>query len=179
MVKIGSIAGVAVVLWHLLFYFLDKKLYFHPGVQWGVLPIYLAAMYLACRTEARQSTGLYAWQPALRTAFGTFVFTHLIAHVFYFVFLKYIDPGMLTLQAELFAEGLERNKNWLGEENAWKIKDQYQAENFQPTFQKSAFSFAFGLIGGFILALLIAWLTYGKAGFSSNQHPSNTQTPLP
>ena len=124
MIKFGSVAGAAVVLWLLLFYFMDKKLYFHPGVQWGVLPIYALAMYLACRSEARQTTELYAWQPALRTAFGTFVVTHLIAHVFYFVLLKFIDPGMINLQAEVFSEGLERSKNLLGEENAWKMKDQ-------------------------------------------------------
>ena len=109
MIKFGSIAGVAVVLWLLLFYFMDKKLYFHPGVQWGVLPIYALAMYLACRGEARQSTELYAWQPALRTAFGTFVVTHLIAHVFYFVLLKFIDPGMINLQSSVFSGQFARN----------------------------------------------------------------------
>lgn len=165
----GSIAGAALVAWHLLFYFLDKKLFFHPGIQWGVLPIYALAMYLACRSEARQSAELYAWQPALRTAFGTFVVTHLIAHVFYYLLLKFIDPGMVNLQAEILAEGIERSKDLLGEENAWKIKDQYKAEDFKPTFQKSAFSFAFGLIGGFVLALLVAWSTYGKSGFQANK----------
>ncbi len=169
MIKFGSVAGAAVVLWLLLFYFMDKKLYFHFGVQWGVLPIYALAMYLACRSEARQTTELYAWQPALRTAFGTFVVTHLIAHVFYFVLLKFIDPGMINLQAEVFSEGLERSKNLLGEENAWKMKDQYQAEDFIPTFQKSAFAFTFGLIGGFIMALAVAWSTYGKSGFSKGK----------
>lgn len=166
-VKFGAMAGVAVVLWHLLFHSLDKKLYFNFVVQWGVLLFYVLAMYLACRNEAKQAEGLFAWQPALRTAFGTFVVAHLIAHVFYFVLFKFIDPGLINLQAEILSEGIERSKDLLGEENAWKMQDQYKAEDFKPTFQKSAFSFAFGLIGGFILALAVAWTTYGKSAFNN------------
>ena len=169
MIKFGSIAGVALVLWHLLFYVVDKKLYFHPAVQWSVLLFYVLGMYLACRSGAQKSTDVYAWQPALRTAFGTFVVAHLIAHVFYFVLFKFIDPGMVNLQAERLFEGIERNTALLGEENAWKMKDQYKAEDFKPTFQKSAFAFTFGLIGGFVLALGVAWSTYGKSGFNQTK----------
>jgi len=171
MIKFGSIAGATLVVWHLLFYFLDKKLYFHPAEQWGVLLFYVVGMYSACRNEARKTKGLYAWQPALRTAFGTFLVIHLIAHAFYFILFKYIDPELINLQAEVLSEGIERNTALLGEENAWKIKDQYKAENFIPSFQKSAFAFAFGAIGGFILALGVAWSSYGKSGFSNPNNP--------
>lgn len=165
--KFGAIAGVAVVLWHLLFLSVDKKLYFEFGAQWGVLLFYILAMYFACSSEAKKAEGLYAWQPALRTAFGTFVVGYLIAHVFYFVLFKFIDPGLINLQAEILSEGIERSKDLLGEENAWKMQDQYKAEDFKPTLQKSAFSFAFGLIGGFILASIVAWTTYGKSAFNN------------
>ena len=73
------------------------------------------------------------------------------------------------LVKDLSSEQTESLGILLGEENAWTMKDQYQAEDFIPTFQKSAFAFTFGLIGGFIMALAVAWSTYGKSGFSKGK----------
>lgn len=154
--KYGVIAGAGTVLYLLAFYAASPRLMLSSWVMWGSLIIYLACMAMACRREREAIAGLYPFQSALKTAFAVFVVANLIYYAFYYVLFNVIDPGLVDLQRELVLESMDRYGGMLGEENAEELMRRYREEDFRVTLSNTALSFAQSLIGGFILALIVA-----------------------
>lgn len=154
--KYGLIAGTGTVLYLLAFYGVSPRLMLSSWVMWGSLVIYLACMTLACRRERSATTGGYPFQSALKTAFTVFVIANVIYYVFYYVLFNVIDPGLADLQRELVLENMDRYAGMLGEENAEELMRRYEEEDFRVTLSNTALGFAQSLIGGFILALIVA-----------------------
>jgi Protein of unknown function (DUF4199) len=162
MLKHGILAGAAQIGWLLLFYFVDKKLMLSPQVIWGGLVFYLLGMVLACRSEAKSFSEPYPWQASLRTTFGVFLIISAMYYTFNYLLFRFIDPGLVDLQRDLTAQGLEQYRNWFGEGNAWQLKESLRKENFEPKLGAYLFSFVFSLLRGFPLCLIVAYIMRGK-----------------
>lgn len=156
-VKYGLIAGVGVIAYFLLFYFIDTKVMFSPYVNWGSVLIYLVFMFVACIQERKMRDEIYPFNQALRTAFGVFVITNLIYYIFNYILFN-LDPTLLITQKEVVIE----NMQWVGRltnaevapEEIQKLRSEYRPV----TFANSLFAFTYSLIGGFGLSLLVAAL---------------------
>lgn len=157
-IRYGIGAGIATIGFYLLFYFIDKRLMFNPGIYWGSLALPLVAMVLACRQQARVQGGRLSWKEGIQIAFVVYVVAMAIYYLFYYVLFAYLDPGLVSVQAEVMQAGMERAKAILGERQAgaWEELD---PEDLRVTPAKSFFAFSQSLIGGFLLSLLVGGLS--------------------
>lgn len=134
----GSLAGVLTVGYFLLFYFLDRAYLLNAWVWWGSLIIYLAFMF-----RVVQQLDTTAFRQSLQAAFLVFVVANAIFYLFYYLLFSVFDPGLVDLQREL----LQDNPLWQGGNTEVDLS---------VTLGRVIFSFAYSLIGGFILALLVS-----------------------
>ncbi len=135
----GCLAGLATIAWISVFYFVEKTYIFQPWVPISATIFYLYAMY--------QGAGLIRSDqvlPYLRPAFLVFVIANVFYYGYYFVLFKYVDPGLVDLQANDLAarELLEE----VGGRDALEI-----------TFGTTLLSYFRSLITGFILAVILAF----------------------
>lgn len=131
-------AGVLTVGYFLLFYFINRALLLNPWVWWGSLTIYLVFMF-----RVVQQLDTTAFRQSLQGAFLVFVIANAIFYLFYYLLFSVFDPGLVDLQGEL----LEGNPLWEGGNTELDLS---------VTMGRVIFSFAYSLIGGFILALLVS-----------------------
>lgn len=131
-------AGVLTVGYFLLFYFINRALLLNPWVWWGSLTIYLVFMF-----RVVQQLDTAAFRQSLQGAFLVFVIANAIFYLFYYLLFSVFDPGLVDLQGEL----LEGNPLWEGGNTELDLS---------VTMGRVIFSFAYSLIGGFILALLVS-----------------------
>lgn len=134
----GITAGILTVGYFLLFYFIDRAFLLNPWVWWGSLIIYLVFMF-----RVVQQLDTTAFRQSLQAAFLVFVIANAIFYLFYYLLFSVFDPGLVDLQRELLAE----NPLW---------QDGNTEPDLSVTIGRVIFSFAYSLIGGFILALLVS-----------------------
>lgn len=154
--RYGLIAGIGTVAYLLLFYFISPRLMLSSWVMWGSMIIFIAAMVVACLQERAQMDRRYTFRSALRSAFLVYVIASAIYYLFYFLLFNVIDPDLVELQRALILENLEHYGNVLGEDNVEEMIRRYQEEDLQVTFGNTVLDFAWGLIGGFIISLVVA-----------------------
>ena len=151
----GVLAGVVTIALMLLVYQFDKATMLSRLVYWPSLIIYIAFMYKACLEERKSHGGFLTFQDGLRTAFGTFLIANLIFYVFYYVMFNYVDPGLVSIQAETFrayADAMEPGQ-------AKDMMKAIEKQGFEVTLSSAMLGFAKGAIGGFLLSLIIGGLT--------------------
>ena len=141
-VKYGIIAGIAIVLYLLVFHQIDRALVLNPLVYWSTLLITVIGMVAVVRKERSDNNGRITLKEALKPAFLVFVLAMLIFNLFVFVLFNYVDSGLPDLQKQLMeAAGRE-------------VKDL----DFKMTFGRMMVGYAFSLIGGFFISYLVASL---------------------
>ncbi len=150
----GVTAGIAIVAIMLGAYFLDKKLMVSSPVYWITFLFQLVAMYL-CVMEAKQSNGgKMKIEEALKIAFPVFVLSSVIYYIFYYIFMNYIDTGMVAIIKSTYLEQMKEFTQ-VQADPAKKLENQSFDANFYTTF----FSFCQGCIGGFLVSGIIALIT--------------------
>lgn len=155
-IKYGAFAGLGTIAYFLIFYAVSSRLMLNSWVNWGSLVIYIVFMALACQQERSEIGRDYDFKQALRTAFSVYVAASILYYGFNYLMFNAIDPSLVELQRELVLENLERVSGVLGEENIEQMREQYEEESFEVTFSNTLFSFAWSLIGGFIISLALA-----------------------
>lgn len=155
----GLLAGIATIGYYLVFYAIDKRLFFHLGVYWSSLLIFIGLMLAAVLQERRQAPGEYTWQQALRVSFAVFVVATAVFQLFYYLFFNFGDPNLVVVQQEVLLENLERYGAQLGEGNAEKLERGLTAKNLRYGPGAALQTFARSAIGGFILSLAMAFIT--------------------
>ncbi|MEN0003454.1 MAG: DUF4199 domain-containing protein [Bacteroidota bacterium] len=155
-IRYGIIAGIAVIAYFLLFYVIDRPLMLHVGVSWSSLLVYGTFMVLACQQLAKRqpAADLKAY---LKPAFTVFVIANAAYYLFYYLLFNAIDPSMVEVQRGLLEATLERYDSSLGDAVKKQLSEQIQSDNFGVSFQDAFFGFAWSLIGGFVLALGVAF----------------------
>lgn len=149
--KYGLIAGLALVGYFLLFYWMDIRLMLNSWIVWGSLVIYALGMYLACESGAKTLGGAAHFRTYLRTAFMVFVIANAFYYILYFV-LHNTDPQIAIVQHELIKEKLARHSVSLPE----TMQKQLGEGPMDMTLQDAFFGFCFSLLGGFVMALILA-----------------------
>lgn len=158
-IRNGLIAGVAIVFYFLLFYFISPKLFFGVWTQWGALVIYLAFMTKACWDKRKVLEEDFDFQQALKTAFVVYVVAAFIYALFNFLLLTYIDPELLEVQRQVLLERLEVSQALMNAEELESMKRTIADQDLSIDFQSAMLSFGLSLIGGFILSLIVAAFT--------------------
>ncbi|MCB0520439.1 MAG: DUF4199 domain-containing protein [Lewinellaceae bacterium] len=133
-------AGAAMVLYLLLFYYFDRANILNPLVFWSTLIIAGTAMITAVKSKRSDNGGKITRQDALKTAFLVFVISMLVFHLFSYVMFNFVDPGLTDLQKQMMEAAGRETKDL----------------DFKMTFGRVMFGYAFSLIGGFFISYLIA-----------------------
>jgi hypothetical protein len=145
----GTMAGIAVIGFYLLFYFFKTDGLFNIGVYISSLLIYAFFMYRAARNSTEQDFKVF-----LRTAFAVFLMANALYYVFDFILFKKIDLSLAERQKEIAVELFK--KNTAIEQLPETIKNIEESDIHTPYFLLKLW--ARGAIGGFGLAVLIAYL---------------------
>ena len=94
--KYGLIAGGSVVLYFLLFYFLDKENFFKTWVASVSLIIYVIFMAKAVSDQRTAQEDIISLRDAISVAFLTFIIANIVYYIFYY-FLMQSDPELVAM----------------------------------------------------------------------------------
>ena len=83
--KYGQMAGGSVVLYFLLFYFLDKESMLKIWVAASSMFIYVFFMAKAVNDQRKLQEGIISFREAISVAFLTFIIANAIYYIFYFL----------------------------------------------------------------------------------------------
>jgi len=152
---LGFISGLATCIYFLIFYTIDKQLFFNPLVFWGSFLILFASFGAVV---FHHQTLPFPFIIALRNFFYLFFLNSAFYNVFYFIMTNYIDVQLIDIQYNVIKSGLESSAILSGieQQTAWKISKDELANNIK--LGTIFFSFMQGLPAGFILSLLSAYL---------------------
>ncbi len=145
----GIIAGIAVIGYVLLFYFIDKTWALGAFVRFSSLLIYALFMYLGVK-----DTNTTDFKVLLRGAFAIFLIANMLYYVFDFVLFNYIDPSLIDIEKEMAIELYRPNT---------PINELYDMEQgirnaVAHNFSSNALQFARWSIIGFGVSLLVSYL---------------------
>jgi Protein of unknown function (DUF4199) len=149
-IKYGIMAGLAVVGYFLLFYYINKTTMLGPLVQLPKYLVYFGFMFWAAKPYYNSD-----FKDILKVAFGVFVITSLIYYAFDFYLFNYMDKSLVDIQKDLmldyFSEGAK------SVEESSKRTQIIQEGDFH-SLQSLFSEFARGTIGGFGMSILVAYL---------------------
>lgn len=145
----GIIAGIAVVGYVLLFYYMDKKLALSASVRFSSLLVCALFMYLTIK-DVREPD----FKVLLRGAFAVFLIANALYYVFDYVLFNVIDKSLMDMEKEMAIE-MYRPSTPINE-----LYDMEQGiRNAQAhNFSSNAMQFARWTILGFGVALLVSYL---------------------
>ena len=150
-IKYGIFAGLGVLLYFLVFYFVNPRTMLGLGVSWSSLVVYIIAMILAVREQKQQTEGGLEFRSALRTAFQVVVVANAIFYLAYYLVMQ-VDPALLQTLKEV---SMEYYQQALPNADAAELEKNFA--DFKVGLPTVFLSFARSLIGGFILALPVAF----------------------
>jgi hypothetical protein len=151
-IKYGILAGVGLMLYFLLFYYMDKNRMMEAWVSWSSLFLVLICTFLAVSQQRETNSGIIEFKEALKTGFTVIVLSNLLYYAFFFVLLK-SDPELVSILKQNI---LDAYKSILSEEEWTAMEKSY--ENFSFRFSEALLYFAKSTIGEFFIALLVAAL---------------------
>jgi hypothetical protein len=160
----GLFGGLAVVAYFTALYWIDKRLFLHPALQWGSLVIYLAFMYRALRQEAQDAAGLRRdFRARVRTPFLVFILINL-AYWFFYYGLHLADPALLemetAIQLDYFRKELAAGTGDPQKSNQLREQIQYlESSGMGLALKDVLLQMAVGAFGGFALAAALTALT--------------------
>ena len=142
--KYGLMAGGSVVLYFLLFYFLDKQSMLKMWVAYSSILFYVIFMAKSVSDQRNLFEDIISFRDAISVAFLSFIIANVIYYVFYFFIIK-SDPELLEMLKESTIDFYQK----MGQDTAEIEK------KFEVGFSSIFLGFARGAIGGFILSLII------------------------
>jgi hypothetical protein len=149
----GIIAGIAVVGYVLLFYYMDRQSALSTSVRLSALLIAAFFMFLTIKDVKDPD-----FKVLLRGAFAVFLMANAAYYVYDFVLFNYIDPSLVDIEKEMAIEAYRPTTD---------IKDLFDMEqNIRNAkahnFSSNALQFARWAIPGFGLSLLVSYLVKRK-----------------
>ena len=141
--KFGFLTGLITVAYFTAFYLINPRLMLHPVVWWSSLLFYLAGMYYAIERQQAEGGELLSFRAAITPAFQVFVIANALFFIFYYLLFAVVDPSLVTIQEEM----MKARADWL---------DGADLPDLTVTLKKTFFDFAYSLIGGFVLAAMVA-----------------------
>lgn len=151
----GLVGGGIVIAYNILLYFSNKSLLFDPALNWTQLLFYLFIMVGAVRSVKQQTEGSFPLNAALKPAFTVFFIINLCYYAFTYVLFNYVDSSLVDVQKQLFLDNKDLIVKTLGD----KYYEELKNADFSFTLTRTFFAFCQALIGGFLLALIIALIS--------------------
>ena len=148
--KYGQLAGGSVVLYFLLFYFLDKESMLKMWVAVSSLLIYAFFMARAVGDQRKLQDEIISFREAISVAFLTFIVANVIYYIFFYFIIKY-NPELVEV---LKQSAVDFYQKILNNQDPAEIAKSF--EGYEVNFSSILLGFARGAIGGFILSMLIA-----------------------
>ena len=149
-----------------MFYYLDKRFYLHPVLNWGILLAYLPFMWKSAEDHIALSTETVDLRSIIRPAFITFL---LISLGFYLLFysLHLYDKELLQITQENQIRFLEEEiSRGVGDpQQANHLRDQIQYlknQGMSMPLGPVLLQMCVGAIGGFGLSALIAFILQSR-----------------
>ncbi|MBK8724012.1 MAG: DUF4199 domain-containing protein [Saprospiraceae bacterium] len=160
--KYGIMAGVSTVVYLLLFYFIQKPLFLDAKVLWSTLIIYLFFMFKAVNEIDDIATSI-DFKSYIQIAFWVFVIADLIYYPFFHILCNYLDTSLLELMRSTQSEYLEltlKQSTRIEEQQVIrKTIEELKIQDMHITFSNTLYSLVQGIIGGFLLSVIVAMIT--------------------
>lgn len=151
--KFGLLAGVGTIAYFLLFYFAAKEIMLGPVVYYSSMIISLVCMYLAVNKEKELQEGRFTYRNALKPGFQVFVIASALYYIFYYLINQW-DSSLIELQREMMKVWLE--KVTMKDQLAKALRE-LEIADLTVTPKRSLLGWARGAVGGFILAVALAF----------------------
>lgn len=159
-VKFGLLAGLGTIIFLFLFYWIDKKLILSPEIIWSTMFLYLLGMYMAPIEERRLNEGYLDFKTALRASFIVWIVANAIYHIFNYILYNFLDTDMLTIQKQYVRDNMDNLEGLMGTENYELFLA--NIDNMNYNFPTVLMAYLTSLIGGFIIATIIARIVRRK-----------------
>ncbi len=156
----GLWAGLATIALMVIAYVLDPRLMISPGVIWGSLLFYIYFMVRAVREVAQAWTGegRVPFRLCLQPAFLVYLVASALYYAFYYLMFTVVDPGLADIQEAMVLEQLGNLEGLFGHDRVEEMRRVLEEEGFQVSLLSVLINFGQGLIGGFILSLIVTGL---------------------
>ncbi len=158
-IKYGIILGIIIVLYHIIFYYLNKKFITASSFIYTIYAIQLLFMIIAGIQERTRRGGLLNFKESLIAVFITFIVGSLFYYLMYYL-IPYFDPEMIDLYKESTRENIEwaySDGKGLIEKDKYKLMiEKWETDDFSVTIGKTIQGFIFNCIPAFFLSLLTA-----------------------
>jgi hypothetical protein len=139
--KYGIITGIGTALYMYVFYSIDKGNAINPFVNLGSLLVVVIGMVMACAGQRSDNDGKLSRKEALKTSFTVAIFSGLFFYGFMYLLFKYIDPSL----------------NELLQQQAATAEPSLQNRPYELSLGNVVMGYAFSLIYGFLLSLMVAY----------------------
>lgn len=146
----GLMAGLLMIVYSLLLYFADMSLSKISSFSYVFL---LLAIILVYREYKRQNNGFMSYAQGLGLGTLTALVAGLLSSVYGYIYLKFIDPDMMSRAMEMQRVQMEEDGNFSDEQIE-------QALEMGAQFTTPELAFVTGILGvifvGFLMSLVIA-----------------------
>jgi len=160
--KYGILAGVSTVLYLLLFYFIQKPLFLDAKVIWSTLIIYLFFMFKAVNEIDDTATSI-DFKSYIQIAFWVFVIADLIYYPFFHIMCNYLDASLLEIMRQnqsQYLDAMIKQSTKIDEQQVIrKTIEDLKTQDMHITFSNTLYSLVQGIIGGFLLSVIVAMIT--------------------
>ena len=153
-IKFGMLAGLGTIIFLFLFYWIDKKLILSPEIIWSTMFLYLLGMYMAPIEERKLNEGYLDFKTALRASFIVWIVANAIYHSFNYILYNFLDTEMLNIQKQYVRDNAANLEGLMGTENYELFLA--NIDNMNYNFATVLMAYLTALIGGFIIAAIIA-----------------------
>ncbi|MCB9329404.1 MAG: DUF4199 domain-containing protein [Lewinellaceae bacterium] len=159
--KYGIYLGLGLIITSFVCYFISPRFFLTWG-SWIGFILYIIMMVMAVKEE-KFNLGSISFKGAFGQSWLTYVVGTLIATIFAYIMMHFIDPTLMDTANEIAKEAIEKMSGFLGEEGVEKA---LEAIDKQDTYSVFGFvrSYLIGLIfPGAIIALIIAAIMKNKS----------------
>ncbi|RFS26506.1 DUF4199 domain-containing protein [Chitinophaga silvatica] len=164
-IKWGLIAGVVMVLWHViewkmgLSYFFSYKLRLITLVIWAVLAL------LAGLEARKQQQGFIGFKAAIKPIFTTYVISYLFVAIFIYILYTVIEPSLQEASKQYLMKDTEWLLKWMKAPKAEidkQLKD-IQTGDYSISIKSTVLDYLKNLIKFFVWAVILALIVRKKA----------------
>lgn len=145
----GLITGAGLIVFMLLMYILN--LYMNRGLQWLSYVIMVGGMLWGTQEYRKsQDRGLMPYGKAFTSSFLIGLYAAIISMIFFMIYIKFINTGMIQEMTELTRQQMEENSNGMSQEQMDK------AMSMATKFMSPAAMATIGLLTNVIISAIIA-----------------------
>ena len=152
-VKWGLYLGIASIASLLIFYIANPELIFSYNSYLGFV-LTIIFLVMACKEQRTNLGGYSAFGEMFKTAFITFLIGSIIGIVFQYIFMNFVDPGLIEMHREISMEAVEKMGSFIGEEGMEAAREKIEESN-PVSIGNMGIGFLFSLVIGAIFAAII------------------------